>query len=164
MKRCLNDVEFLAYSLKDIQRLRKLFAGVNRCDDRTHAAFVSRHRRIDDTLRKNPLFKETRAEAHRQGALAHYHRRNWRLAVTRIEPQVLQAALEEVSVFPEALDQAIVFLQNLQGCDAGCYYRRWMGGAEKYRAGALQEKITRILAAGDIATQSANALGKRANL
>src|SRR5215469_10282707 len=133
-----------------MQRFRKLCAGVDCRDDRTHAAFVSGHRRIDDTLRKNALLEEARAEAHRQGALAHYHRRNRRLALARIEPQLLQAALEEVGVFPEALDQAIVLLQNLQGRDAGCHYGGWMRSAEKYRAGALQEKITHILAAGDI--------------
>src|SRR5260370_12851 len=94
------DCHRAAYQRGTFQRLGKFLFGMQRGDNRTHSAFISRHSGIHDTLCKHPFFEETITELHRQSALAHYYRRNWRLAVSCFEPELLQTSFEEVGILP----------------------------------------------------------------
>src|SRR6266566_8406338 len=106
----LDDLEFLTYSLKGIQRFREFRISMKSRDNSTHATLIGRYCGEHDTLREDSLLEETIAELHCQGAFAHYYGRNWRLAMPCIEAELLQATFEEGSILPEALDKAIVFL------------------------------------------------------
>ncbi len=160
----LDNLQFLANLLKDVQRFGQFIAGMQSSDDGTDAAFIRRNRGIDNALGKDAFLEETLTKLHSQGTFANDHRCDGGLAVPRIEAKLLQVVLEETRVLPQAFDQAVVFLKNIDGPDTGGYHRGWMGGAEEDRASTLQEEVSHVLAACHISTQRTDGLGERANL
>src|SRR5579859_2176505 len=103
----LNDAQFPAHALEDVQRLRQFLAGVDGRHDGAHAALIDGNSGIDDALREDAFREESPAELHGKRAFAHDHRRDGRLAVASIEAKLFQAAFEEGGVLPQTLDEAI---------------------------------------------------------
>src|SRR5947209_5631758 len=88
----LNDMQFLAHALEDVQRLRQFLAPMDGRHDGAHAALIDWNGGIHDALREHAFLEESLAELHGKRALAHDHRRDGRLALARVEAELLQAA------------------------------------------------------------------------
>src|SRR5258706_16396162 len=156
----LNDFQFLANPLEDIEGFGEFIAGVQRRDDGTNAAFIRGNGGKDDALREDAFLEEALTKLDSEGTFTNDNRCDGSLAVTRVEAKLLQAALEESRVLPQAFDQAVVFFKDIDGSDTGGYYRWWVRGAEEDGTRTLQEEVARILATGHISTERTDGLGE----
>ena len=104
----LDDFEFLADSLEDVERFCQLFIGVKGGDDGTHATFIGGDGGKDDTLCEDAFLEKAVAELHGECAFTYDDGSDWCFALAGVEAKLFEASFEEGGVFPEALKQGIV--------------------------------------------------------
>ena len=136
MQSWLDDIEFFAYFLEDVQGSGEFFVGVKRGDDSTHAAFVGGDGGEDDALGKEAFFKETCTELHGEGSFTDNDGGDWLFAVAGVKTELFQAAFEVVGILPESFNQAGVAFEEVYSCNAGGDDRGRVGSAEQHGASA----------------------------
>src|SRR5262245_13411183 len=96
-----DDSQLPADFLEDVERELELFARVRRGDDRAYARLVARDGRKGDALREHPFSEEAIRQLHRERAFAHDDGCNGTLARAGVQPERLQAGLEEARIVPQ---------------------------------------------------------------
>src|SRR5690606_2474389 len=99
----LYEPELLSDLREGVERVLQVLPRVRRRDDGADARLVAGDGREGDPLREHPLLEEPVRQRHRLRAVAGDDRRDRALADPRVEPEALQAGLEEPRVLPEPL-------------------------------------------------------------
>ena len=84
----------------------------------SNAASIVGHGREADPLREDAFLEQAIGELHGQRPLADDDWCDGCLGMAGVEPEPLQARLEEPRVVPEALDELGLGLEHLDGCQA----------------------------------------------
>src|SRR5919201_297888 len=160
----MHDSKLSADMAEDVEGELQFVACVCRGHNRADAGLVARDRRVADTLREHAFLEQTVRQLHRQRGFADDNRRDWALARSRVEPEGLQARLEEPCVFPEAIDDLRFFHQDVERRDARSGDARWMRRGEQERSRAVIEKLYERSAACDVAAERADGFRERPDL
>ncbi len=99
-----------------------------------------------------------------QRGVAHDHRRNGRLAHSRVESQPGQPGLEVAGVVPQPLDPLGLLLEHVERRETGSRHRRRMRGGEQEGPRPVIEEIDQVAAAAHVSTQHADGFRERPHL
>src|SRR4029079_16891341 len=122
----VDDAQLQTDLLERIECELQLVAAMRGGDNRADARCVAGDGRKRDALREHPFCEEPVGERHRKRAVTEDDRRDRALAEAGVEPQRLEACLEEARVIPEPLDDLRFLDQYVERGNTRRRDRRWM--------------------------------------